>query len=276
MDESDVDESGPGRPTSYKGILMRSRIEARFAGWLDRNRFDWEYEPLAFADEWGDYLPDFRVDGIPAALGLDNTSAACPTSPAYVEVKPPGFAVDAVAPDMRRIWASQPDAHLLVVYQPWEAGPSIAALASPHGPPSPETCLRLTALKCATDIAVAHTKSGRPRDIDDLFRNTEEIYGSMLRLADEGRAPDDGDRLVEPWESARFEACSTCGGTSIVRSRSATECYVCGELAWRWGDDDPCPGCGHEGFEWMIAVRPCHRCGTPLSQLSSSGRLPSR
>ena len=49
------------RPTVYKGIQMRSRLEAGFAAWLDGRFIKWHYEPCAFADERGQYLPDFEL-----------------------------------------------------------------------------------------------------------------------------------------------------------------------------------------------------------------------
>jgi hypothetical protein len=50
------------RPTIYNGIQMRSRLEARVAGQLDGyGSLDWTYEPMAYADRRGQYLPDFKV-----------------------------------------------------------------------------------------------------------------------------------------------------------------------------------------------------------------------
>lgn len=49
----------PARPTIYRGIRMRSRLEARFAAFLDSSGRPWRYEPTCFADETGQYLPDF-------------------------------------------------------------------------------------------------------------------------------------------------------------------------------------------------------------------------
>lgn len=66
------------RPTTYKGVEMRSRLEARYAAWLDKHGFDWEYEPKCFATDEGQYLPDFRITVHFA--GQDRT--------AYIEVKP--------------------------------------------------------------------------------------------------------------------------------------------------------------------------------------------
>jgi hypothetical protein len=68
------------RPTVYKGVRMRSRLEASVAAFLDREDLPWTYEPSAFADERGQYLPDFRVGGLTVEL------------PLYVDVK--GRALD--------------------------------------------------------------------------------------------------------------------------------------------------------------------------------------
>lgn len=66
------------RPTTYNGIQMRSRLEARFASTLDtelkRCGATWRYEPECFADANGQYLPDFTVE-------MEGEVA-------YVEVKP--------------------------------------------------------------------------------------------------------------------------------------------------------------------------------------------
>lgn len=49
------------RPTVYRGVQMRSRLEARFAAILDSDGFEWTYEPRAYASQDGQYLPDFEV-----------------------------------------------------------------------------------------------------------------------------------------------------------------------------------------------------------------------
>jgi len=65
--------SAKARTTYYKGIIMRSRLEASYAEALDRGGFAWKYEPYVFASPSGQWLPDFVVS-------LD----ACEV---YVEVK---------------------------------------------------------------------------------------------------------------------------------------------------------------------------------------------
>lgn len=92
------------RPTKYKGIQMRSRLEAKFAQHLDSHKITWEYESECFADELGQYLPDFtlRVEG---------------DADIYVEVKPTeALAKEWLAGPMLRVWSSIPDAHLLAVW----------------------------------------------------------------------------------------------------------------------------------------------------------------
>lgn len=75
------------RPTVYKGIQMRSRLEAGFAAWLDSEGLAWTYEPFAVADGSGQYLPDFLIDGI-----LFATRGR--VIPVVAEVKPQSFKLD--------------------------------------------------------------------------------------------------------------------------------------------------------------------------------------
>ncbi len=100
------------RPTIYKGIEMRSRLEAGYAMWLDRQRWDWAYEPCAFGNETQQYLPDFRIDGV-----LDLTTGR--TAPAYVEIKPDYERdINALLRRMEVIWDSEPDTHLIIQAPP--------------------------------------------------------------------------------------------------------------------------------------------------------------
>lgn len=75
------------RPTIYKGIQMRSRLEAGLAAWLDKNHFIWEYEPYALATEDGQYLPDFVLTDVFAAWLPDPAKV-------FVEVKPNSYSVE--------------------------------------------------------------------------------------------------------------------------------------------------------------------------------------
>jgi hypothetical protein len=107
----------PARPTVYKGIKMRSRLEADYASALDRDGQPWEYEPTCFAGPDGQWLPDFRI-------GSDCT---------YVELKPAYLIewdtpeldgvydrVDAILRQMTVAWLSEPKATLQLVF--WSYG----------------------------------------------------------------------------------------------------------------------------------------------------------
>lgn len=90
------------RPTTYKGIQMRSRLEAAYAQSLDNRQPQppvWDYEPECFADETGQYLPDFALHG-----GYQ-----------YVEVKPANADFDAALKRMHVIRSTHPNAGLSVV-----------------------------------------------------------------------------------------------------------------------------------------------------------------
>lgn len=73
----------PARPTIYNGIQMRSRLEAGFAAWLDRQNLEWQYEPQTFATQRGQYLPDFFVSNLPILIG-----ETVRWVPVYIELKP--------------------------------------------------------------------------------------------------------------------------------------------------------------------------------------------
>lgn len=120
----------PARPTVYRGIQMRSRLEADFARWLDdpdnevfyrgRDSATWEYEPTCFASPDGQYLPDFRI---PDPDGVEH---------AYIEIKPPAALQDAggewfhdsiegVLQSLELIWESEPAATLYLIAWEYEA-----------------------------------------------------------------------------------------------------------------------------------------------------------
>jgi hypothetical protein len=97
------------RPTIYRGIQMRSRLEAHVARWLDTHPsfLPWEYEPTCFAGIAGQYLPDF-------VLHHRNFDS-------YIEVKSHTVREGELEDIMRRmpvIWESQPRA--LLAIQLWD------------------------------------------------------------------------------------------------------------------------------------------------------------
>jgi hypothetical protein len=89
------------RSVVYRGVRMRSRLEADFAYHLDRLETPWAYEPLLFETDGRAYLPDFQIvrDG----------------RPCFIEVKPTLDKVPRAKQRMEFIWRAIPDAVLLVV-----------------------------------------------------------------------------------------------------------------------------------------------------------------
>jgi hypothetical protein len=125
----------PARPTVYKGIRMRSRLEADYAAALDRDGELWEYEPTCFAGPDCQWLPDFRI-------GHDKC---------YVELKPRYLIdydtdnvfdvydrVDKILKRMTVAWLSEPDVPLALIFWTYgaeqaDAPLSIYAGRSGHG-----------------------------------------------------------------------------------------------------------------------------------------------
>jgi hypothetical protein len=105
----------PARPTVYRGIQMRSRLEAGFAAWLDRRQFTWGYEPRCFATATRQYLPDFVIPH--AILGPASGAFPEPVTPpdvlrsVYIEVRPWLDLVEATR--LTRVVQASEDAHLL-------------------------------------------------------------------------------------------------------------------------------------------------------------------
>jgi hypothetical protein len=109
----------PARPTTYKGIRMRSRLEADYAAYLDRQDCPWEYEPECFASPEGQWLPDFRggqdralIELKPAAYLFDHLGEG--------EIGPAVKRIDSYLKRMTIAWASKPDASLQLVL--WDYG----------------------------------------------------------------------------------------------------------------------------------------------------------
>lgn len=88
------------RPTTYKGVEFRSRLEARFAWHLDEQGEDWIYEPRRYGPKGRGYLPDFEIVGA--------------TFPTFIELKPTLAEVEAAKEKMAVIWDTHPDALLIV------------------------------------------------------------------------------------------------------------------------------------------------------------------
>lgn len=130
----------PARPTIYKGIKMRSRLEADYAAWLDKVGWSWEYEPQCFASEDGQWLPDFAVSifGSPShpcppvlielkpdylRFPIDEDLDRFPESWRSEIVDPWGFVVDRIDGYLRKMLiarSSRPNAYLELVF--WTYG----------------------------------------------------------------------------------------------------------------------------------------------------------
>lgn len=114
-----------GRETLYKGIRMRSRLEADFAAFLDRNGADWDYEPVCFAGPDGQWLPDFRVRHGETTV--------------YFEIKPESFLesdIDLTLEKMTVAWLTEPTAVLQLTA--WTYGDPAAGYSFIGIPPEDE------------------------------------------------------------------------------------------------------------------------------------------
>jgi len=101
------------RPTVYKGIQMRSRLEAGFAAWLDMiGDVEWAYEPAAYGDESGQYLPDFLLLNVL----IQQHHPRRPERKVFVEVKPKRQDDELLLSLARILWSSEPQAFLLTVW----------------------------------------------------------------------------------------------------------------------------------------------------------------
>lgn len=85
------------RKTLYKGVEMRSRLEAGFAQWCDQSCIPWEYEPHALGGEQGQWLPDFKLKVLWQCGGFELWHL-------YVEVKPKGWTETADAIRLSSYW----------------------------------------------------------------------------------------------------------------------------------------------------------------------------
>lgn len=137
-----------GRATTYRGIRMRSRLEAHFAQVLDSRGVPWEYEPQCFADVTGQYLPDFAV---PGDYGRRR----------YIDVKPDNF-TDAAAVKLKRqmeiIWSTDPRAELEIAWRKYGQDDSILSWSAAEGGEWEEVSsaqLKLVALVCGCGHSIA-------------------------------------------------------------------------------------------------------------------------
>lgn len=88
------------KPSEYRGIQMRSRLEVSFAKYLDRMGETWTYEPTIYGPVGRGYLPDFEI-----------VSAVRPT---FIEVKPTIAEAEQAKSKVAVIWETHPDALLII------------------------------------------------------------------------------------------------------------------------------------------------------------------
>ena len=77
-------------PTVYKGVQMRSRLEARWAAVFDALGAKWEYEPF----DLNGWIPDFLVHELPGVGGYhndENRKRLGLAAKRFVSVKPSGI-----------------------------------------------------------------------------------------------------------------------------------------------------------------------------------------
>jgi hypothetical protein len=121
------------RPTTYRGIQMRSRTEARYAAWLD-TWCEWTFEPNAFKDRRNEWLPDFRL------LDVPTTWTEHPVT-VFVEVKPAEWLTQVddlsrlrLLRRMAAVFGSDPSAVVLVEQSGRPGNPDLVRL-NPWGVP---------------------------------------------------------------------------------------------------------------------------------------------
>jgi hypothetical protein len=93
----------PSRATTYRGTVMRSRLEASYAQWLDEHEATWAYEPTCYAGPTGQWLPDFVIEKVDVHHFRPNSGR----QDVAVEVKPYSWALlnEPGIPDLLAGWA---------------------------------------------------------------------------------------------------------------------------------------------------------------------------
>lgn len=167
------------RPTIYKGIQMRSRLEAKFAKSLDDNPtvLKWEYEPDCYADETGEYLTDF--------VAWDSSERVAVKF--FLEVKPHVADPVEALRRMHIIRSTEPEANLSVmVGRPSGDGFELGAACSLRSPcdfckPAP-TQIQWTQEQAQEMYrTIVKLKKQRKADLDEL----SALYGWIEGLLSE-------------------------------------------------------------------------------------------
>lgn len=72
--------------THYAGHRFRSRLEARYAVFLDNLGVRWEYEPQGYRLPSGPYLPDFWLPDVRDGMWLEIKPKDAPEDPRHEEL----------------------------------------------------------------------------------------------------------------------------------------------------------------------------------------------
>ncbi len=140
-------------PTRYAGCHFRSRLEARWAVFLDHLNIEWEYESQGFQLPSGArYLPDFKLPGLKMFLeikGAEPVKADLKKVREFAtEAKTHGYVVLLLAGDIPR---PKPDTVDIPARAVWVRRHSVADVATDWMPAHTAAALRaaLTAARSA-------------------------------------------------------------------------------------------------------------------------------
>lgn len=159
--------------TRYAGCHFRSRLEARWAVFMDHLGIGWEYEPEGFETSAGPYLPDFKVNAAHVQHFAGDAYGPGTAGEVYLEVKGDTLSqhdaerIRAFACDPGERWVialgpvpEPPQEHLLLTG--WGQGTSGCWIVNPGGTlycmGTPTTGFRGVTVASAMDAAFRYTR----------------------------------------------------------------------------------------------------------------------
>ena len=128
--------------TRYAGCHFRSRLEARWAVFLDALKIEWQYEPQGFELPSGRYLPDFYLPYGTAPADWVATFMPHMHAPAWLEVK--GRTMNVAETQLARELVRESGVHLYALERDIPRTRhctylNVPALMMPHLPANGET-----------------------------------------------------------------------------------------------------------------------------------------